>query len=64
MRPVRFLLRPEDQADAFRKSAQHPKGSEPIRFNINCLISLKVDPFYDPLRGDPRFQDLLRRTAP
>jgi hypothetical protein len=27
----------------------------------NKLIALKAYPLFDPLRGDPRFQDLLRR---
>jgi serine/threonine-protein kinase len=25
------------------------------------LIAIKVEPVYDPLRGDPRFQEILRR---
>jgi len=45
----------KDQAIAWLEKAfaQHSNG----------LTGLKVDPLYDPLRGDPRFQDLLRRVG-
>ena len=29
----------------------------------NIIQVLKMSPFFDPIRGDPRFQDLLRRAG-
>ena len=38
--------------EGLRKAYQEHEGR---------LVALKVDPMFDPLRPDPRFQDLLRR---
>jgi Flp pilus assembly protein TadD len=45
----------KDQAFAYLEKAylQH----------ANIIVTLKVEPAFDPLRSDPRFQDLLRRVG-
>src|SRR5208282_3695229 len=44
--------------DADKAFAQLEKSYED---RCEFLVNLKVQPLYDPLRSDPRFQDLLRR---
>lgn len=55
MVPAYIGMGNNDQAMAWLERAftQHSSG----------LTGLKVDPIYDPLRGDPRFQNLLRRVG-
>jgi len=48
-------LRDKDQAMAWLEKAYQAR--------IGLLVYLKVDPVFDPLRSDPRFQDLLRRVG-
>jgi len=45
----------KDQAFVYLEKAYSQHSSAPT--------ALKVDPLYDPLRSDPRFQDLLRRVG-
>jgi hypothetical protein len=37
--------------------------AEACRQHSNVAITLKVDPLFDPLRGEPRFIDLLRQVG-
>ena len=45
----------KDQAFEWLEKAYHGRDS--------LLVLLKVEPMFDPLRSDPRFQDLLRRVG-
>jgi TolB-like protein/DNA-binding winged helix-turn-helix (wHTH) protein/Flp pilus assembly protein TadD len=53
--PVYVAVGRKDQAIALLQKAYAEHSS--------ALVGIKVDPSYDPLRSDPRFQDLLRRVG-
>lgn len=53
--PVYSALGRRDQIIALLQQA--------IANHSNAVTSMKVDPMYDPMRSDPRFQDVLRRVG-
>jgi serine/threonine-protein kinase len=53
MADLYFLLGDKDQAFALLERAYDERD--------NMIVQLKVEPMFDPIRSDPRFNDLLRR---
>ena len=63
----RLKLYPYFVATFFAELGQKDKAfallNEALETKDQHIASMKVDPFMDPLRDDPRFKDVLRRTG-
>jgi len=55
MADLYFLLGDKDQAFALLEKAYNEHD--------NMIVLLKIDPYFDSLRSDRRFTDLLRRVG-
>jgi hypothetical protein len=58
--PAAFVVAYAGMADKDQTFAWLEKA---YSLHSNVLTTLKVDPMYDELRSDPRFQSLLRRVG-
>jgi TolB-like protein/DNA-binding winged helix-turn-helix (wHTH) protein/Tfp pilus assembly protein PilF len=70
-RVEQFAWRPEQRIPALlqvysalgRRDQTIALLQQAVANHSNAVTSIKVDPMYDPLRSDPRFQDVLRRAG-
>jgi TolB-like protein/DNA-binding winged helix-turn-helix (wHTH) protein/Flp pilus assembly protein TadD len=70
-RAVQFPWKPEQRIPALlavysavgRKDQVIALLQQALADHSNAVTSIKVDPIYDSLRSDPRFQDVLRRVG-
>jgi TolB-like protein/DNA-binding winged helix-turn-helix (wHTH) protein/Flp pilus assembly protein TadD len=66
-----FAWKPEQRTEALlvvysavgRKDQAIALLQEAVARHSNAVTALKVDPIYDPLRSDPRFQEVMRRAG-
>jgi TolB-like protein/DNA-binding winged helix-turn-helix (wHTH) protein/Flp pilus assembly protein TadD len=67
----RFAWKPEQRTEALlaaylavdRKEKAIALLQEAVASHSNAVTTLKVDPMYDPLRSDPRFQEVMRQAG-
>ncbi len=51
----------KDEAFAWVEKAYEERNFSMVEFRYHPMAEFSYHPMFDPLRSDPRFQDLLRR---